>query len=128
MESQTGPVRKYWNYFKRGKNEINFLLNIYQTIIIIWAGSQIGGGFKTLVVFSVIFGIALFIVSIIIGKYSLTKVDTALAFINPFTQDIVLYRARMALGMYYLANGNRKDAAEYFEKADQGLDRWINVD
>ena len=128
MKQETGPIRRYWNYFKRGKSEINFLLNIYQTIIIIWAGGSITGNAGSLVVFSIIFGVGLFIVSLIIGKYSLTKVDTALPFINPFTQDIVLYRARMATGLYYLAQGNRSDAAEYFEQADKGLDRWINVD
>lgn len=125
IEKDTGPLRQNWNYFKRGKSEINFLLNIYQTIIIIWAGSRIAGGFWDLLIFSGIFGIALLIISVIIGKYSLTKVDTSMPFINPFTQDIVLYRARIATGLYYLAQGNPRDAVEYFEKAEQGLDRWI---
>lgn len=128
MEPRTGPIRKHWNYFKRGKNEINFLLNIYQTIIIIWAGSQIGGGFKNLVMFSVIFGVILLLVSIAIGKYSLTKVDTALAFINPFTQDVTVYRSLMAEGFRAQAVGNHEEAIKCFEDARLVLRKWVNAE
>lgn len=126
MEQETGIIREHWNYFKRGKNEINFLLNVYQTIIIIWAGSQIAGGFFVLVGLTFVLGIILIIVSVGIGKYSLTKVDPALAFINPFTQDIVVYRSFMAKGLLAQNEGNLGDAIYNFMKAEGILKRWLN--
>jgi hypothetical protein len=125
MSEEQGPIRKLYFYFKRGKSEINFLLNIYQTIIIIWAGSQMSGGFWELVTYSVFFGIFLILISLVIGKYSLERVDPVTTFINPFTQDIVLYRQFMAKGEEARADFNEFAAMEFFKAASQILDKWI---
>jgi hypothetical protein len=127
IEKETGPIRRYWNYFKRGKSEINFLLNIYQTIVIIWGASN-KGNIKALMIFTVFFGILLFVASIVIGKYSLTKVDPSLPYINPFAQDVTVYRSHMAAGMDALAADNRVYAMNCFSKAEAVLKRWINDD
>ena len=126
MIRETGPFRRYWNYFKRGKSEINFLLNIYQTIIIIWAGGTITGNTGSLIAFSICFGVFLFLVSLVIGKYSLTKVDTSMPYINPFTQDVSVYRRLMAQGQGANVAGDRETAMRCFKEAYVILERWIN--
>lgn len=123
-KKETGPFRTAWNYFKRGKSEINFLLTIYNTIIIIWAGGN--GKTGILVGFSLIFGFLLFLVALIVGKYSLEKVDPTVAYLNPFTQDVSRYRSLMALGMEALAIGNREGAVLKFRDAERVLSRWLN--
>lgn len=126
MKRETGRFRELWNYFKRGKSEINFLLNIYQTLIIIWAGTQISGNFWNMVILSGVFLVILFIASLFIGKYSLTKVDTALPYIRPFAQDVTKYRILMARGNRDLAEGFDSLAKEKFAEAERILSRWLN--
>jgi len=114
-----------WNYFKKGKSELNFLLNVYQTIILIWGVDAITkNNTSGLLLITVGFGLFIFILSLVIGKYSLTKVDTALIFINPFNQDIVLFRGMLAKGFEYMAQGNMPTAALWFRKAQEITDRW----
>ena len=126
MKRETGRFRENWNYFKRGKSEINFLLNIYQTILIIWAGSRIAGGFWDLIFFSIMFLVSLFFIALIVGKYSLKKVDTSLPYINPFTQDVSVYRRLMAQGQGAIVGGDRQTAMRCFKEAYEVLERWIN--
>ncbi len=125
IEQETGPFRRYWNYFKRGKNEINFLLNIYQTIVIIW-GATNKGNVKALYVFTIIFGLLLAIASILIGEYAIKKLDPTLPLLNPFSQDVIRYRSLMARGHRYLADGQGGLAGRVFDDAERVLIRWLN--
>lgn len=128
VDKETGFFRRQWNYFKRGKSELNFLLNIYQTLVLLWGVGFIAGGWGNLITFTMIFGIVLFALSLGIGKYSLEKLDPTLPFINPFTQDIVLYKKLMAEGLQALADDNKLFAMNCFRKADKILERWIKDD
>lgn len=121
----TGPIREMWNYFKRGKSELNFLLNVYQTIILIWGVDAMTKSDNTgLIIVTIGFGVFIFILSLIIGKYSLTTVDPALIFINPFNQDIVVFRGLLAEGLELMANGDTNGAREKFRKGAEITDRW----
>lgn len=125
---ETGFFRRQWNYFKRGKSEINFLLNIYQTLVIIWAGSQISGSFLKLLIATSIFGVIILIVSLIIGKYSLTKLDTSLPYINPFAQDVVIFRHSLASGIVDIVEGKKEDGLIKLKNGVLILDRWLKDD
>lgn len=120
----TGPLREYWNYFKRGKSELNFLLNIFQTVIMVWAAGTVADIFGDIITFSIIFAVVLAAGSLMVGKYSLTRVDTSIAFINPFAQDMVVFRGQLALGLEYLAIGDTARAQTAFSEAQDITDRW----
>ncbi len=126
MIRETGRFRVRWNYFKRGKSEINFLLTIYNTILIIWAGGTITGNTGSLISFSIVFGVVLFFVSLVIGKYSLKKLDTSMPYINPFIQDVTRHRSLMAEGQKALASNDKLYAINCFIEAEEVLERWLN--
>ena len=123
-EKETGFFRRQWNYFKRGKSELNFILNIYQTIIIIWGVGTITQVFNNLISFSILFAFVLFLLSLAIGKYSLTVIDTALPYINPFSQDIVIFRGLLAEGLELMASGDTDGARESFRRGIEITDKW----
>lgn len=121
----TGPLREQWNYFKRGKSELNFLLNIFQTVIMIWAAGTVADIFGDIITFSIIFAIGLAVASLIVGKYSLTRVDTSIAYINPFAQDIVVFRRELARGLEFMAKGDNMTAQKIFYNAQDIVEKWM---
>jgi hypothetical protein len=128
-EREESKIRQNWNYFKRGKSELNFLLNVYQTLVLIWGIDVLTkSGDNRLIIITVVFGVLVFISSLLIGKYSLEKVDTQLVYINPFVQDVVKWRYYMAVGMHLLSNDDKESAIESFESAILILEGWLNDD
>lgn len=124
-EKETGFFRRQWNYFKRGKGELNFLLNIYQTLVLIWGVDVITRSNNTgLISITVLFGLSIFVLSLIIGRYSLVKVDPTLVFLNPFSQDIVVFRGLLAEGLELMASGDTDGAREKFRDGIKITDRW----
>lgn len=124
-EKETGFFRRQWNYFKRGKGELNFLLNIYQTLVLIWGVDVITKGVNTGLIFiTIVFGLSIFVLSLLIGKYSLVKVDPTLVFLNPFSQAIVVFRGLLVEGLVLMANGDTDGATEKFRKCTEITDKW----
>ena len=124
-EKETGFFRRQWNYFKRGKGELNFLLNIYQTLVLIWGVDVITRSNNTGLIFiTIVFGLSIFVLSLLIGRYSLVKVDPTLVFLNPFAQDIVVFRGLLVEGLILMSSGDTDDAREKFRKCTEITDRW----
>jgi hypothetical protein len=124
-EKETGVFRRQWNYFKRGKGELNFLLNVYQTLVLIWGVDVLTKDNNTgLIVITVLFGVFIFTLSLIIGKYSLVKVDPTLVFLNPFAQDIVIFRKLLASGLFWLVEGDKGLAQKRFAEAMEITEKW----
>ncbi len=121
----TGPMRKAWNKFKRGMSEINFILNISQTFIILWGSEVWREAFRNVYVFLVVFFGGVVISAVIVGGYALKNVDPTLAILNPFAQDMVRQREAISKGLYLLAEGNPKLAASWFNSASILTEKWI---
>lgn len=124
-EKETGFFRRQWNYFKRGKGELNFLLNVYQTLVLIWGVDVLTKNNNTgLVVITVLFGVFIFTLSLIIGRYSLVKVDPTLVFLNPFAQDMVIFRGLLAEGLDLMASGDTEEARDRFRRGIEITNKW----
>ena len=98
----TGPLRKVWNKFKRGMSEINFILNISQTFVILWGSEAWRAVFSNFYVFLVLFFGGVVVSAVIVGGYALKNVDPTLSILNPFAQDMVRQRKAISLGLYHL--------------------------
>lgn len=81
MKKETDFIRKLWDYFKNGKSEISFLISLYQLYLIYLIRDNNSLDHVVLI------GIGFFIVSIVIGFFSVKKVKPTTVYTNPFSQD-----------------------------------------
>lgn len=97
---ETGFFREQWTFFKKGKNEINFMMNVYQTLILLFSMSFIGNlPLSTLLILTSIFVIMFIIIANRIGKYTARKVDTSGFYVSPYFQDQTRYRINLLKGI-----------------------------
>lgn len=121
----TGPMRKIWNKFKRGMSEINFILNITQTLVILWASESYGQMFTNFYVFFILASMVIGFAAISVGGFAIKNVDPTLSILNPFAQDMVKQRQAISMGLYFLAEDNQGPALTMFKLASDITERWI---
>ena len=121
----TGPIRKIWTKFKRGMSEINFILNISQTFVILWGSEAWRAVFSNVYVFLIIFFGGVLISAIIVGGYAIKNVDPTLSILNPFAQDMVRQRRAISQGLYFLSIDREESARQAFRKASDLTEKWI---
>lgn len=124
----TGPLRKVWNKFKRGMSEINFILNITQTLVILWTAQNYREMFTNFYVFFIGASMMIAVAAISVGGFAIKNVDPTLSIINPFAQDMIKHRRAVAIGLLKLARefeGQDRDAVFHFEEAVELTEKWI---
>lgn len=123
---ETGRFRQLWIYFKKGKNEINFLMNIYQTLILIFSISFIGDmPLRLIILGTFLFAISFMFIAVIIGRYTAKKVDPSGAFISPYAQDENQYRLNLSRGFIYMINENKEQAIYHFKNCERISLKWL---
>ena len=125
MSENTGPMRKVWNKFKRGMSEINFILNITQTLVILWTAKSFGQVFTNFYVFFIIATMGIAISAITVGGFAIKNVDPTLSILNPFAQDMVRQRKTVSLGLYHLSEGEPERAAKILMAGVKLTEKWI---
>jgi hypothetical protein len=121
----TGPLRKIWNKFKRGMSEINFILNITQTLVILWAAESFGQTFTNFYVFFTVAASGIIVAAVTVGGFAIRKVDPTMSILNPFAQDMVRQRKAISEGLFYLSIDKDENAMSSFLEARRLAEKWI---
>lgn len=128
-DNETGVLRTYWMFFKKGKNELNFILNVYQTLILIFSISFIGElPLNTIALVTVAFGLFFLALAVYVGRYSAHKVDPQAIYMSPYHQDITLTWIALANGLEAMMKGDDLQASGCFREARAIQARWVRED
>lgn len=102
------------------------MMNVYQTIILLFSMSFIGNlPLTTLLFLTGLFVIFFIIIANRIGKYTAKKVDPSGHFVSPYAQDENKYRVHVCRGFIYMINGNSEQALYHFKNAEKIGMKWI---
>ena len=127
VEKETGFFREQWSYFKKGKNEINFMMNVYQTLILLFSISFLGDlPVSTILFITILFVVGFVITANRIGRYTAKKVDTSGFYVSPFFQDQTHYRINLLWGLMHITDNEK--AQELFLDAININERWLRDD
>lgn len=106
-------------------SEINFILNISQTFVILWASDAWRAAFRNVYIFLIVFFGGVVISAITVGGYAIKNVDPTLSILNPFAQDMVKQRKTVSLGLKLYAEGDLKGALDLFNEGVELTEKWI---
>lgn len=129
QKKETGYLRVQWTYFKKGKNEINFLMNVYQTIILLLSMSFIGSlPVETLITITLLFVLLFVIMANRLGKYSVAHVEPSGFYISPYHQDLQHFRVGLLGAMRDYNQGFTKLGDEKIERTIEIMEKWIRLE
>lgn len=127
MDRETGFFRTQWTYFKKGKNEINFMMNVYQTIILLFSMSFLGNlPLITLIFLTLSFVVGFIVVANRLGKYAAKKTDPAGFYVSPYFQDVTHYRIHLLKAL--MITTDDPEARDHLATAIEIKERWIRAD
>jgi hypothetical protein len=125
--SEEGFLRIQWTYFKKGKNEINFTMNVYQTIILLFGMSKLGElPLSTLIMLTLFFVVGFVFIANRLGKYSTQKLIPSEIYTSPFQQDMIHYRSILLKSLIPLCEN--EEERETLEDGLEILERWTRKD
>lgn len=123
---ETGLFREQWTYFKKGKNEINFMMNVYQTLILLFSMSVMGDlPLTKLLGLTAVFVVSFFVIANRIGNYTTKKVDPSGKFVSIYAQDENKFRVQLCRGLIHMSKGNSEQAINHFRNAEKISLWWI---
>jgi hypothetical protein len=106
-------------------SEINFILNISQTFVILWGSDAWRSVFSNVYVFLFVFFGGVVASAVIVGGYAIKNVDPTLSMLNPFAQDMVKQRKTISRGLYLMTQGDFELAAQVFKIGEDLTEKWI---
>ncbi len=106
-------------------SEINFILNITQTLVILWASKSVGTMFGSFYVFFILASMGIAVAAVTVGGFAIKNVDPTLSILNPFAQDMVRQRRAISIGLRDLSENNLGSAATQFFEAMELTEKWI---
>jgi hypothetical protein len=118
---ETDPIRKLWQIFKAGKNEIFFIISLYN-MFQLWRVTEndMNNFYKLL------FGLV--ILGLLIGYVEIKKLRPSQTFLNPYTQDNIRAGLLQTEGFIETIKGNKELAIEKFIESINIRKRWLDKD
>ena len=121
MKNLSQRFGQFWNYFKKGRNEISLLLGLYNLLLTY----SIKFNVDFIIIQYLAFGVIFFIVCIFLGIFLAENIEPENSRISPYAQDNIKSTIHLQNSLLALYRGDTETAISEMNKAQKLREKWL---